>query len=176
MIPELVDSGGIRRVLPLGRYLATLDEIKERFAPSADQNRCEIFDGFMEALRLAKFAFGSVCSVWVGGSFITSEETPHDIDVILVVHEKAYEAALNTNHGRFIISLFQEKHGFGEKVDAFLLGIHPTGSLNDSSPYLLNRGYWDQFWSKSRFEDPDDERAMFPSAGYLEVIIDGFTK
>ena len=176
MIPALVDSGGIRKILPLGRYLATLDEIEVRFAPSTDQNRCEIFNEFKKALELAKVAFGSICSIWIGGSFITSEENPHDIDVVFIIHENAFYTASRTTIGKFVLNRFMINHGFGEKVDAYLLGIHPTETLNDQSRYLNQRGYWDQFWSKSRFENSSDKRAMFPSAGYLEVIIDGFIR
>lgn len=176
MIPALIDSGGIRKVLPLGRYLATLDEIEAEFAPSTDQNRSEIFTEFKKMLDLTRQAFGTVCSVWIGGSFVTSEMNPRDIDVVLIIHEDAFETACSTTIGQFILSRFNIKHGFGEKIDAFLLGVHPTNTLNDRSLYLRQRGYWDQFWSKSRFEDPNDLRAMFPSAGYLEVIVDGFIK
>jgi len=176
VIPELIDSGEIRRVLPLGRYLVTLDEIEAKFAPSTDQNRREIFIEFKKMLGLARQAFGFVCSVWIGGSFITSEKNPHDIDVVLVIHEDAFNTAKSSAIGQFVLNRFSIKHGFGEKVDAYLLGVHPTNILNDRSTYLIQRGYWDQFWSKSRFEDPSDPRAMFPSAGYLEVIVDGFVE
>lgn len=176
MIPALIDSEGIRKVLPLGRYLATFDEIESKFAPNTDQNRHEIFIEFKKMLELARTAFGSICAVWIGGSFITSEKNPHDIDVVLIIHEDAFMTAHSTTIGRFVISRFGINHGFGEKVDAYLLGVHPTEITNDKSAYLLQRGYWDQFWSKSRFEDPSDQRAMFPSAGYLEVIVDGFVK
>lgn len=175
MIPELIDSGGIRRVLPLGRYLATLDEIEAKFAPSTDQNRREIFHEFEKMLELTRSLFGSVCSVWIGGSFITSKEAPNDIDVVFLVHEEAYDNAKNTEAGQFLIYLLTNKIA-SVKVDAYILGVHPTNILNDGSTYLKQRGYWDQFWSKSRFEDPSDPRAMFPSAGYLEVIVDGFVE
>lgn len=33
MIPELIDIGVERKVLPLGRYSCTLDEVRKRYVP-----------------------------------------------------------------------------------------------------------------------------------------------
>ena len=45
--------------------------------------------------------------------------------------------------------------------------------LQIQTNYMVTRGYWDQFWSKARFAEGND-RWHYPSAGYLEVIIDGY--
>jgi hypothetical protein len=181
-IPNLVDNGGIRFVLPIGRYLATLDEIEARFVPKGDANRREIFDRFLAVLDVAKEMFGSICSVWVGGSFVTSEISPHDIDIVFLVRPEDFEHAYATEYGKLFLHLLCTKHGFDEKIDAFFFVIMPSEAEwdlyaeTDIGRYLNIRGYWDRLWSQSRFADPHDQRAFFPSAGYLEVVIDGFIR
>ena len=177
MIPSFVDIGASRNVLPYGRYLASMDEAKSRFAPETDANRLAIWEEFCKHAALARSAFGKVAGVWIGGSFITSEEVPHDIDVVYFVTEEAYKNAVNTQQGRFVISLLLQKQvlpdGMKPKVDAYLVTVPPTQYVNDRSDYMSNRGYWDQFWSKTRFEN-GNERWLYPAAGYLQVVIDGY--
>ena len=71
MIPELIDIGAERKVLPLGRYSCTLDEVRERYVPETDENRTAIWDGFLESVDIVKSTVGSLAEVWIGGSFIT---------------------------------------------------------------------------------------------------------
>lgn len=82
MIPELIDIGAERKVLPLGRYSCTLDEVRERYVPEGDENRTAIWDGFLNTIDFVEETIGSLAEVWIGGSFITDEEHPHDIDVV----------------------------------------------------------------------------------------------
>lgn len=58
-----------------------------------------------------------------------------------------------------------------DHVDAYLLVMPPTNELNEPAWYMQNRGYWDQFWSKARYDDCDD--CPYPRRGYLEVIFGG---
>lgn len=177
MIPELIDVGARRRVLPLGRYLASLDEVKECFVPDGDENRESIFDALVLVTSVFRKVFGSVCSIWIGGSFVTSEEHPNDVDVVFLVDSDCVVNAQASPMGRQFVSLLPIKHGVHPLVDTFILSVVPTGAVRtpQDRQYMDGRGYWDQFWSKTRFEDEADVRAAYPAAGYLEVLIDGFT-
>ena len=176
MIPELTDIGAERTVLPLGRYSCTFDEVRERYVPDGDENRATIWDGFMKTVDLVKATVGSLAEVWIGGSFITGEEHPHDIDVVFFFKEEKLKNV--SDGGSFVLSALAGLLGRGrrlnEYVDGYMLVVQPTEIANDNARgYTLWRGYWDQFWAKTRFGD-DDVRWLYPAAGYLEVMVDGY--
>ena len=176
MIPELVDIGAKRRVLPLGRYSCSLDDIRERYVPDDDENRSAIWDGLLTVVSLVKETVGSIAKLWIGGSFITSEENPHDIDVVFFFKEDRIKSV--DSRGAFLLNLLSGRFGsdlrISSYVDSYMIVVPPTEFENDTKRgYTPWRGYWDQFWSKTRFED-DDKRWLYPAAGYLEVMIDGY--
>lgn len=177
MIPELIDIGAEREVLPLGRYSCTLDEVRERYVPKGDENRTAIWNGFLETIDFVKSTVGSLAEVWIGGSFITDEVHPHDIDVVFFFKEERLGAV--SQPGTFVLNLlagcFGRDKRLNEYVDGYLVIVQPTEIENqDPEGWISARGYWDQFWSKTRFGD-DDVRWLYPAAGYLEVMVDGYS-
>lgn len=176
MIPELVDIGAKRKVLPLGRYSCSLDEIRNSYVPDGDENRSAIWDGLLTVVNLVKETIGSIAELWIGGSFITSEENPHDIDVVFFFKEDRIKSV--DSRGAFLLNLLSGRYGsdlrISSYVDSYMIVVPPTEFENDTKQgYTPWRGYWDQFWSKTRFEN-DDKRWLYPAAGYLEVMIDGY--
>ena len=177
MIPDLVDIGAERMVLPLGRYSCTLKEVQERYVPVGDENRAAIWDAFLEIINLVKAAVGSLAEVWIGGSFITGEKYPHDIDVVFLFKK---EKLVNIGSvGAFVLNVLGRQRGYVPRlnglVDGYLIVVPPTETDNrDPQGWISLRGYWDQFWSKTRFGD-DDARWLYPAAGYLEVMVDGYS-
>ena len=171
-----MDIGAKRRVLPLGRYSCSLDDIQERYVPDDDENRSAIWDGLLTVVNLVKETIGSIAELWIGGSFITSEENPHDIDVVFFFKEDRIKSV--DSRGAFLLNLLSGRYGsdlrISSYVDSYMIVVPPTEFENDTKQgYTPWRGYWDQFWSKTRFED-DDKRWLYPAAGYLEVMIDGY--
>lgn len=171
-----MDIGAKRRVLPLGRYSCSLDDIRERYVPDDDENRSAIWDGLLTVVSLVKETVGSIAELWIGGSFITSEENPHDIDVVFFFKEDRIKSV--DSRGAFLLNLLSGRFGsdlrISSYVDSYMIVVPPTEFENDTKRgYTPWRGYWDQFWSKTRFED-DDKRWLYPAAGYLEVMIDGY--
>lgn len=177
MIPELQEIGALRRVLPCGRYLTTMEELEARYVPAGDANRRAIWDAFQEVNSVVRQTYGKLAAVWIGGSFITSEEKPRDVDVVYLVDADSYDEGNEDLRGRFVTQVLLRKSPFVRRlnplVDAYLFPVPPT-SVEVDYNYSVARGYWDQFWSKARYEDENDRRWLFPSAGYLEVIIDGY--
>lgn len=171
-----MDIGAKRRVLPLGRYSCSFDDIRERYVPDDDENRSAIWEGLLTVVNLVRGTVGSIAELWIGGSFITSEENPHDIDVVFFFKEECIKSV--DNRGAFLLNLLSGRYGHDRRlnsyVDSYMMVVPPTEFENDASRgYIPWRGYWDQFWSKTRFED-DDKRWLYPAAGYLEVMIDGY--
>ena len=74
MIPELQEIGALRKVLPYGRYLTTMDELGETYAPTDNAVRRMIWDAFQEVTAVVRQAYGKLAATWIGGSFITSED------------------------------------------------------------------------------------------------------
>lgn len=165
----------------MGRYLCTFEEIEARYVLPGDVARNEIWSAFRTVLALLKECAGSVAEVWIGGSFITSECSPQDIDVVFWITEESYRETNRTQEGRFVVGVLghclDSLSRLHPLVDGYLLVMPPTEyDQSNQYNYSSNRGYWDQFWSKARFNDLDDPRWNYPSAGYLEVIVDGFIK
>lgn len=64
--------------LPPGEYLATLEEVEERFATSP--RRREIFLGLTYVVT--KLHGNNVVDIWIAGSYVTSKLRPDDADVV----------------------------------------------------------------------------------------------
>lgn len=73
MIPAFTAYG----LLPQGIHQATLEELLERFG--GNERREQLLTGLTEALRLLRAA--GCRRVYINGSFVTSKESPNDIDV-----------------------------------------------------------------------------------------------
>lgn len=176
MIPELQEIGALRKVLPYGRYLTTMEELEKTYVSSGDNDRRAIWDAFQEVTAVVRQAYGRVAAAWLGGSFITSEEEPHDIDVVYLVDGNSYNSGISDPRGQFVTQVLLRRSPITNKlnplVDAYLFTVPPT-AIDNNYNYSAARGYWDQFWSKARFEEGND-RWLYPAAGYLEVMIDGF--
>lgn len=121
MIPELVDIGAKRKVLPLGRYSCSLDDIRERYVPDDDENRSAIWDGLLTVVNLVKETVGSIAELWIGGSFITSEEIPHDIDVVFFFKEECLKSI--DSRGAFLLNRLSGTYGPDRKVNGSLIVI-----------------------------------------------------
>jgi hypothetical protein len=76
MIPDFVDIGAPWAVLPPGIHMATLEEIRGKFA--YNETRLELFNGFERACQdLVK---AGCRTIYLDGSFVTEKETPGDFD------------------------------------------------------------------------------------------------
>jgi hypothetical protein len=76
VLPQLIRTGGLWRVLPPGIYDATLEETAHRFAFNA--RRVGLFQGFKQAYRSLR---GAGCNgVYLDGSYVTDKPHPGDFD------------------------------------------------------------------------------------------------
>lgn len=175
-------DGSDRKVLPLGRYLTTLDEVEGAYVTGLSDKRKSIWAAFNECLEVVRNAANGLAEVWIGGSFITSKDEPGDIDVVFLFTKEYYDEAVSGENlnAKLVLSILTKKSSINRLhplVDGFALIVPPTEYDVDGefeTIYAKQRGYWDQFWSKTRFIDEDSDRWKFPASGYLEVIIDGY--
>lgn len=182
-LPALIKVADSKyEVLPLGRYLVTFDEIEDAYVTGLSAKRQEIWNAFRNCIGLIRSAVGSLAEVWIGGSFITSKEEPRDIDAVFLFTKDCFDAAASgsSNDAKLVLSILTRSSKINRldpSVDGYALIVPPTEydvSGEFETIYSRQRGYWDQFWSKTRFVDEKSDGWKYPASGYLEVIIDGY--
>ena len=80
-IPSLTAAG----FLPAGVHICELDEARVRFGGFQGSDRRPNLMGKLETFLTEVRASKIVQAVIVNGSFVTSQETPNDIDLLLVL-------------------------------------------------------------------------------------------
>lgn len=179
---------------PVTRTRWSLQDVNDRFVTdsqfAASRTRDDIWDDF----ELATVLLGQsvlLHAVWIGGSFISDKENPNDIDAVYVIN--ARDLAKRTAAERTIVESFVDrecsplgeirpKHGL--RVDSFLLRWKPYGQFRpnvdlEHQGYAASRGYWDDFWCRVRQGNktqPVTWKDAIPRRGYLEVVINDFTR
>jgi hypothetical protein len=84
MIPEFNDYG----CLPEGIYDCTMEEAAQRFGVfQSSDRRPRLWDKFIAFMREAK-ACGLIDAILLNGSFVTAEDEPNDIDLVVVVSSR----------------------------------------------------------------------------------------
>jgi hypothetical protein len=84
MIPEFNDYG----CLPEGIYNCTMEEAAQRFGVfQSSDRRPRLWDKFIAFMREAK-ACGLIDAILLNGSFVTAEDEPNDIDLVVVVSSR----------------------------------------------------------------------------------------
>ena len=76
-MPEFDEHGN----LPFGIYEVDFDEFKNKFSDGLSQRRVVIMENYEQHLKEI-LECGYVLNHWIGGSFITMDETPDDIDTL----------------------------------------------------------------------------------------------
>lgn len=169
MIPELQDNG----LLPLGRHPSSFEEVEERFAPSDNMQRSKLWSEWLELTNLVHSTVGDLPAVWIGGSFVSSKEEPNDLDVVYILKTESVLAL--DEFRKSVLAVIAEDQYTGSVQPYFLyieemLDATPNTKNGDATIALMQRGYWDQLWSRTR----DSNNPAYPARGYLEVIIDGY--
>lgn len=84
MIPPLNEYG----CLPEGIYDCTMEEVAQRFGVfQSSDRRPQLWDKFSEFMREAE-SCGLIDAVLLNGSFVTAENEPNDIDLVVVVSSR----------------------------------------------------------------------------------------
>ena len=172
--------------IPPGRFRASLEEVATTWldAPEIGHSttRRLIWDHWMEAKERLRDAV-PVAMVWLSGSFLSPKPDPDDLDCVWVIDETLLAVARMEPDRKRLIGLFADNQlkTVGMRVDSFVLAwrrrpeIAPRDQRDHE--YLHSRGYWDDFWQRTRTgtkgAEPHRDDAL-PRRGYLEVVLDGF--
>lgn len=170
MLPQLTAEG----YLPLGRWPATMQEVKERFA-TPQGVRTEIWDDYLRLLEALREAV-EVPAVWLSGSFFSAKSLPGDLDCVFHIEANQLPTVGSDPLKVSLLNIVannETKPMLDLKLDTFVLVRDVTAGpgLSDER-YLSTRGYWDDLWSRVKSTDPRQD--VLPRRGYLEVIVDGF--
>jgi hypothetical protein len=181
--------------LPRGRHRVTEAEVKAGFVDRPDfsgsTTRSEVWDEYETGRDLLRRRV-RIHAIWIGGSFLTSKVDPNDMDALFIVSARDYGKL--DGRGKAIVDSFRPKlgplgkpvrgHGLN-RLDSFLLMWFPWSPFDPygapaHAEYAGNRGYWDDWWQRDRFNKPDGQpphwRDAIPTRGYLEVELDAFTR
>ena len=71
--------------LPVGVYLATLDEVLERFGQGTPQR--QLVTGRLKRIHKLALSTGKLARFVIYGSYITDKSAPNDVDIILVMQD-----------------------------------------------------------------------------------------
>lgn len=155
-LPDFIDGADGYRVLPPGRHPCSLDDFADRFAHERTTDRVRrqlILDDFL-TFRDQQLRCGlAIISYWIDGSFTSDKIDPGDIDITTVVDGPAsapiddFADWLNPKdrwktlpHPRVGRTLLVDGYAVVKVPDN-----HPT-----CADYLRTRGYWDDWWQRSR--------------------------
>lgn len=154
----------------------------ERFKGSA--TRREIWEHWLSVVEATRELVGEVCCAWLAGSFTTVKLDPEDIDAVFVIESTRVDRVMAgaDDRAQLLTHIARSELGnLGLRVDSYLLAWvvnpEPAPMTPEANRYMLNRGYWDDFWQRVRSGekgDPPCRRDALPLRGYLEVILDGF--
>lgn len=146
IIPSFQKNGE----LPQGRYLATSTEFESRFVDTfpLSLTRRRLFDGWAtRRQRMSELV--RIEYEWIDGSFVTGKRDPNDIDLVTFIDANTFEALDQADREK-LTALAQGAYPRVEfSCDCYLVLISPEGH-SDHITYLVNRGYWDHFWSRNR--------------------------
>ena len=137
MMPNLVNIGGVWRVLPPGIHDATMAEIRDSFTYNDIRQR--LYEGFLEGAKLLKYA--GCKTIYLDGSFVTEKSLPQDFDAcwdVDNVHiEKLDPVFLEFSEGRKL----QKKRFGGE--------FFPSITVAD----VKNRATFIEFFQQDRYSE-----------------------
>ncbi len=179
----------------LGRHVVKLEDVRAQLVDAPEYagsvTRAAVWDDLETAIGLLANAV-LVHALWIGGSFVSDKLDPGDVDVAFVVNQRDLRA--RSVDDRKVVESFarRDRDAFGRpvpahglRVDSFIIRWEPFAELDpwkgppEHREYAASRGYWDDFWGRVRQTPkaaPTIWKDALPRRGYLEVVINDFTR
>lgn len=167
-LPPLAPGADGHAVLPPGRWSCSRSDFESVFLVGRSAVRQDLVDD-LDTLWEQQTRHGLVVlAYWIGGSFVSDKPYPGDIDIAAIIDGPSSSpdpSALSdwVNPGRRWKSQVHPEVGRLLNVDAFGL-VKYADSHPRISDYHQLRGYWDDWWQRSRTTG----EAL--SRGYVEVV------
>jgi hypothetical protein len=164
-LPELDHQGR----LPVGRHVATLDEVRDVFVSAAPN--AHIRESIYGAMRLhlnRLVEIGGPAKVWINGGFVTHKaEAPADVDLVYLCADDEHLLRMLNADGVFELLTLQGV-AIHKPIATGIRRLQPVGGLVDA---FLARpssySYWDGLWSLVR----TTESVPRELKGYVEVRV-----
>lgn len=183
MIPEFEsekiwpeDEDEAYRVLPKGVHSSNLCEVHERFVEGFPESisRKKIYKGLNKLLQESQ-RYELSLTQWLCGSYVTTKESPDDIDIVSLVDSNALNS-LSASGRNFVDNCLmgEEKSKNIYKSHSFCFPVYPIGHPMRSI-YERNRTrYLKLFGNTRKLKNPDDANgALLPGVakGLVKIII-----
>ncbi len=127
-------------LLKPGRHQMNLGEVKtlavDSFSPNS--NRSNLFHSLENLIKRIDKS-GTLCELWVDGSFLTEKENPGDIDFTIFISQENFDSCPEEIQN-LLFSITQNNKSLGTNLDGYL------AELEDQS----SKDYWDKFWGHGR--------------------------
>ncbi|QHA05262.1 hypothetical protein GQF42_19940 [Streptomyces broussonetiae] len=142
-----------------------------RFFDLEDRHRAAIGDGSL------------IHAIWLGGSYVSTKLHPRNVDLTVLIDERAADSIRGLDDARWLVSAFNLKERLAELgVSPVRVGYRPVASVFSSEQldpaeqaYLRERGAWDDWWQRCRSDGVNKGRPPLDSAaprrGYVEVTL-----
>ncbi|MFF1839309.1 DUF6932 family protein [Streptomyces sp. NPDC058231] len=193
MVPEWGEGG----FLPPGRYRVDPEDaerllvLDDRFQGSQTREQLWVgletylsrFFDLEEQHRDSIGDQGLIHAIWLGGSYVSTKLNPQNVDLTVLVDERAADSMKGLAGTRWLSSAFNRKSRLAELgVSPLRVGYRPVVSVfraellePDDQAYLRERGAWDDWWQRCRPDgvdktEPTTDTAA-PRRGYLEVTL-----
>ncbi|MFJ5103807.1 DUF6932 family protein [Streptomyces sp. NPDC088554] len=192
MLPSFAANG----FLPLGRYSVSVQEARAALVDAPEfrdsDTRPGLWDGlhdYLDHFFVLEDAHAGILNgvalvhrVWLGGSFVSTKRDPRNIDVTLLIDNRAEHAVRGKPGSKWLTTAFKSRDRMKEKfgVSPVRVGYRPVSHVfrpelmsSEERSYFTERGVWDDWWQRCRLPDRADrspsEESAAPARGYLEV-------
>lgn len=187
MIPAFNSDGD----LPPGRHVCSLADVHDGLVEAplfeVSTTRGSLFAGLVQYLaewestqEVLNASRSLLRSVWIGGSFASAKPNPDDIDVSPIIDAAYVDTFVGKPGFKRVRSLTRHAPSIRARfgLDVFPIKWHPVVNIlnsttwdNDDEAYVTDRGRFDDFWQRCRFNGSDvpTEESCESRRGYLEV-------
>ncbi|KUG54981.1 hypothetical protein AVL60_01190 [Kocuria palustris] len=112
---------------------------------------------------------------------MSTKDEPDDIDCVYLIDVERAQVHPGSQAEKLlsVVSNNQTRDVLRLRIDSFVIPWRPFHGQPspEAAAYLKQRGYWDDFWGRTRAADDSPQELRLsstPRRGYLEVMIDGY--
>jgi hypothetical protein len=139
--------------------LATFESVFVTDFPNSE-TRKTLFDNYLRYLDSFSKEITPNFMQWIDGSFVTQKENPNDIDLVTFISRKEYIDA-GKNIGNYLSFSLE-----AEKIDAYILEIYPSETVEFTDYTLKHQNDWYKRFSKTKV----NSISTYNKKGFIQLI------